>query len=137
MTSSSIPASLRLLVIRRAGKRCEYCRLHQEDTAFTLEINHVVAVKHGGQSTADNLSLCCLPCNRHKGSDLATIDPISREIGLLFNPRNQKWTDQFRLDGARIVGITSTGRATVALLQMNTLIQLVARQGAVLQGRYP
>jgi hypothetical protein len=137
MTSSSISASLRLLVIRRAGNRCEYCRLHQEDTAFTLEIDHVVAVKHGGQSTADNLALCCLPCNRHKGSDLTTIDPISLEIALLFNPRNQEWTDHFRLVGARIVGITSVGRATVALLQMNTLIQLVARQGAILQGRYP
>lgn len=137
MTSPSIPASLRLLVIKRADDRCEYCRLHQEDTAFTLEIDHIVAVKHRGQTTADNLALCCLPCNRHKGSDLATVDPITLEVVALFNPRNQKWTDHFRLDGARIVGTTPVGRATVALLQMNALDRLLARQDAIFQGRYP
>ncbi|WP_408103981.1 HNH endonuclease [Tolypothrix campylonemoides] len=32
-----------------------------------------MAVKHGGETTAENLALSCLSCNRYKGSDFATI----------------------------------------------------------------
>ena len=39
---------------------------------------------------------------------------------MLFNPRQQKWHDHFAVNGARIVGLTPTGRVTIALLQLNT-----------------
>lgn len=73
MTSSSISAELRKLVIQRASGCCEYCRIHQDFSIYTHEVDHIIAVKHGGETSADNLALSCLSCNRHKGSDFATI----------------------------------------------------------------
>ena len=29
-----VDAALRRLIVRRAGNRCEYCRLHQDDLPF-------------------------------------------------------------------------------------------------------
>lgn len=39
---STIPASLRRLVIQRAGDRCEYCRLSQagQEAAFHIDGRH-------------------------------------------------------------------------------------------------
>lgn len=68
MTSNSIPAELRKLVIKRASGRCEYCLIHQDFSIYTHEVDHIIAVKHGGETTTDNLALSCLSCNRHKGS---------------------------------------------------------------------
>lgn len=113
-----IPATLRAAVVERAGERCEYC--HKPQISFyPHEVDHVVAVKHGGETTLDNLAFACFQCNRYKGSDLASIDPQSGAITPLFNPRTQHWADHFHLDGATIVPLTSEGRATVFLLRLN------------------
>ncbi|MEH2279780.1 MAG: HNH endonuclease [Nostoc sp.] len=50
---------------------------------------------NGGETTADNLALSCLSCNRHKGSDFATIDELTQEIVPLFNPRRLFWDEHF------------------------------------------
>lgn len=137
MSSGLIPAALRQLVADRAEGKCEYCLIHQDLSIYTHEVDHIIAVKHGGATTSENLALSCLTCNRHKGSDLATFDPLSREIVPLFNPRTQVWSDNFRLDGAQIVGITQTGRATVFLLKLNEQKRLQVRQVLMDQGLYP
>ncbi|PSN20809.1 hypothetical protein C7271_00375 [filamentous cyanobacterium CCP5] len=59
----------------RAKGRCEYGLIHQNFSIYTHEVDHIIAQKHGGQTTADNLVLSCLSYNRHKGTDLATYDP--------------------------------------------------------------
>jgi hypothetical protein len=42
-------SALRALVRERAGRRCEYCRLHEDDADFlTFHVEHVVAKQHGG-----------------------------------------------------------------------------------------
>jgi hypothetical protein len=42
-------ARLRAQVRDRAGGRCEYCRIHEdEDPFFTFPIDHVIAQQHGG-----------------------------------------------------------------------------------------
>jgi len=42
-------AALRALVRERAGRRCEYCRLHEDDADFfSFHVDHVVAKQHGG-----------------------------------------------------------------------------------------
>ena len=137
MTSTSISPSLRQLVIERALGRCEYCLMHQDFSIYSHEVDHIIALKHGGQSIAENLALACLPCNRHKGSDLATFDPISGEIVSLFHPRRQVWAENFILNNARIEGITPQGRATVRLLMLNAPTRLLERQVLITQGRYP
>ncbi|MEW5987847.1 MAG: HNH endonuclease signature motif containing protein [Chloroflexota bacterium] len=118
MKTASIPARLRRRVIQRAAGLCEYCHKPQV-TFFQHEIDHVIARKHGGRTTLDNLALTCFECNRYKGSDIASIDPETATITPLFNPRQQGWHEHFRLVGARIVALTPEGRATVLLLHFN------------------
>jgi hypothetical protein len=128
---------LRRLVIERARGGCEYCLLHQDDTPFTHQLDHLIAVKHGGQTIAENLALACLRCNRNKGSDLSAIDPADGAIVTLFNPRTQAWAAHFALDGVRVVGLTPSGRATVRLLRMNDRARLMQRRRLAAVGRYP
>ena len=134
---SYIAEALRQQVIDRAQGRCEYCLIHQQDSLYMHEIDHVIPEKHRGVTSLENLCLACLDCNRHKGSDFASFDPETGEVALLFNPREQNWTDHFRLDGAEIVPISAAGRVTVFVLQLNDPMRLRARQGLLAAGRYP
>ncbi len=109
MTAPPISSSLRQLVIDRSHGKCEYCLIHQDVSIYTHEVDHIIARKHGGQTIAENLALSCLSCNRHKGSDLATFDPLSNEIVPLFHPRRQTWSDHFSLNKTHILGVTPTG----------------------------
>lgn len=132
-----IPEPLRELVIVRAKYRCEYCLLHQDDeTIYPHEIDHVIAEKHAGPTTAGNLAFACFYCNRFKGTDIASIDPLTSTIVPLFNPRIQQWRDHFVLDGPLIVPLTDVGRTTVRLLQMNRP-RIVQRRSYLIQlGHY-
>jgi hypothetical protein len=114
-----ISATLREEVIRRANSCCEYCLLSQENHFLPFEIDHIIAEKHDGTTTLDNLCLSCFDCNRFKGSDIASLDPQTRRVSSLFNPREQIWIDHFQLKEGLIEGITPEGRVTVFLLRLN------------------
>lgn len=137
MSRIHIPDSLRRLVVERAQGRCEYCLLHQDDVPFSHHVDHLIPLKHGGQTESNNLALACLECNRHKGSDLTAIDPADGTIALLFNPRSQAWEEHFAIEGARIIGKTPVGRATVVLLRLNGRTRVIQRQALMDVGRYP
>ncbi len=132
-----IPEALRRTVIDRAKSCCEYCLMPQASKLFTFEVDHIIAEKHRGKTQADNLCLSCLDCNRCKGSDFATFDPDSGDIALLFNPRQDRWTDHFRLNGAEIEPLTPQGRVTVFLLHLNDEARLNERAALIAAGRYP
>jgi hypothetical protein len=132
-----ISASIRQFVNDRAGGKCEYCLMHQDFSIYSHEVDHAIAIKHGGSSNADNLVLSCLPCNRYKGSDLTSIDPITQEITHLFNPRSHKWTDHFKIEKDYIVGLTDIARTTIFLLKLNDPKRLIIRQALILQKLYP
>ena len=85
----------------------------------------------------ENLAWSCFFCNRFKGSDLASIDPISGRVVTLFHPRTQCWQRHFRLNSALIEGITASGRATAALLHLNDEERIAYRLGLIEIGRYP
>ena len=89
---SDIDPALRDVVQLRTDGLCEYCRISERLTLAEHEIDHVIAIKHGGQTVAENLALCCAVCNRFKGSDIASIDP---ETGQL-TPLNLLQTAQHR-----------------------------------------
>ena len=93
-----VPAALRRLVRERAGGCCEYCRLPDDVSWLPHEPDHVIATKHGGETTADNLAWACFLCNRYKGSDIASVDPQSRRITRLFNPRQDERRLYLRYD---------------------------------------
>jgi len=120
MTERTVSAALRRQVIARADHRCEYCRLPAAVAFFPHEVDHVVAVKHGGLTTEDNLAYACWRCNRHKGTDLGSFDPLTQQFSFLFNPRLQLWTAHFDRHSVAIHGSTPEGRTTVALLHLNS-----------------
>ena len=53
---SDIEAALRDFVRLRANGFCEYCRISERFTLAEHQIDHVIAVKHGGQTVGDNLA---------------------------------------------------------------------------------
>jgi hypothetical protein len=126
--ASDISEQVRANVARRAGHRCEYCLIHEDDAGFPHQIDHVVSRKHGGASTFDNLAYACIVCNRYKGSDVASINPKTGEAVPLFHPRHDRWTDHFRLDADFIEPLTGTGSATVRLLRLNAPARLAERR---------
>ena len=54
--SRYISESLRIEVERRADSICEYCRIAIEDTYFGGEIDHIISLKHRGQTESENLA---------------------------------------------------------------------------------
>ena len=114
-----VPAALRRLVHERAFGACEYCLAPEATALFEHEVDHIVAEKHGGTTTEDNLALACSTCNLHKGSDIGSLDPLTGELVPLFHPRRERWQEVFHLVGAEIVARTAAARATVRLLQLN------------------
>ncbi len=134
MRSDYIPAGLRRLVRERAGECCEYCLTPEAFVLLAHEVDHVVAQKHGGDTAANNLALSCIQCNRHKGSDLASIDPETGETVLLYHPRRDEWSLHFRLAGGLILPLTAVGRATAQLLQFNQHDRVLERASMVAAG---
>ncbi|MGD0384286.1 MAG: HNH endonuclease signature motif containing protein [Thermoguttaceae bacterium] len=82
-----ISDELRSHVASRADHLCEYCLIHEEDTFFGCEVDHIVSLKHGGPTEADNLAYSCLICNRRKGTDLGSILEPNGVLIRFFNPR--------------------------------------------------
>jgi 5-methylcytosine-specific restriction endonuclease McrA len=119
------------LVRRRGAGRCEYC--HYPLPPFQFE--HIVARQHGGITVEENLALACIRCNSYKGPNLSGIDPETHAIVPLFNPRTQIWRTHFRWERARLVGITPSGRATIAVLSINNWPRIEARQRLIAAGR--
>ena len=128
MSLTHVPTALRRQVIERAESRCEYCLLPSDVAFFPHEVDHVVAGKHGGKTDLNNLAYACWRCNRHKGSDLGSIDPQTQSFSLLFNPRTQAWAEHFAFQGKQIVGLTPEGRTTVKLLRLNSEERLAERR---------
>jgi 5-methylcytosine-specific restriction endonuclease McrA len=114
--------------MRRAEFRCKYCHLHQNNSFASHEIDHIYAEKHGGATTEVNLCVACSGCNRHKGSDICSIDPLTGEIVPLYHPRQDKWEDHFRFgEDGFIEALTPTGRVTARIVNFNELARLERR----------
>lgn len=137
MSTTYIPENLRRLVIERARSCCEYCLIHQADSLYSHEVDHIRPEKHRGETVANNLCLARLDCNRAKGTDFGSFDPDTEQVTLLFNPRTQVWKDHFRLEGARIIPLSPEGRVTVFVLDLNEETRIRARRALIEASRYP
>jgi hypothetical protein len=135
--ASEISDELRQFVVTRAKHRCEYCLLHEDDAYSPHHVDHVIARKHGGLSSVENLAYACLRCNVWKGTDIGSIDLETGEFVSLFNPREQDWTQHFELRGFVIDPLTAHGRVTTRLLRFNIDKRVVERRALMLVGRYP
>ncbi len=137
MSSAYVSPALRQAVIERAADRCEYCLHPQAFSLLAFEIEHIIAEKHGGATTIENLALACPYCNRYKGADLGSLDPDTGQLTPFYNPRTQKWNEHFQLKGAVIVPLTPEGRVTVMILQLNHPDRIQERQRLIRIARYP
>lgn len=135
--SDSINAALRLTVRERVHGSCEYCGVPDDAVLYPHEPDHIIARKHGGATTSENLAYACFECNRAKGSDIASIDTSTGLLTPLFNPRQQIWQDHFRLNGPLIEPLTPTGRVTVALLHLNHQRRVALRDSLIREGHFP
>jgi HNH endonuclease len=119
----------------RAGHRCEYCMLPQSVRRLRFQIDHVISRQHGGGDPLDNLALSCGRCNRHKGPNVAGFDSETGALSRLYHPRQDRWAEHFRWEGARILGLTVIGRVTVAVLAMNHADDVAVRLELLASGR--
>ncbi len=134
----TLPAAVRRQVIARAAGYCEYCRAPLA-VVVEWEVDHIVPVAVGGDSSADNLCAACAGCNRYKAAFQDGADPDTGQTVPLFDPRRQRWDEHFAwdADGVSLAGRTPTGRATVARLRMNRARMLAARRLWVATGLFP
>ena len=134
---SYVGEELRRLVAARAEHICEYCLIHEDDTFLGCEVDHIISVKHGGPTVADNLAYACAFCNRQKGSDIGSILWRTGEFIRFFNPRTDRWSQHFRLEGVVIQPQTGIGEVTTPILDLNHSDRLLERQTLLAVGRYP
>jgi hypothetical protein len=129
---------MRRQIVARASALCEYCKAPQH-ILMNMDIDHIIPVSKNGPTELDNLCLSCINCNSHKHDHMTGIDPITGEDTALFNPRNQFWLEHFKwVEASReIIGITSTGRATVQRLSMNDQEVVDARHYWMMAGWHP
>lgn len=132
----SIAPALERLVWQRANNACEYCRIPQEFEAAPLQIDHIIAQKHGGLTESANLALACISCNLFKGPNIAGIDPDTQSLCRLFHPRSDSWDDHFRWNGAVLMGLTPVGRTTIAVLSINDPSRVAIRSALRAEGRF-
>lgn len=111
----------------------------EEASGIECQIDHIVPRSRGGQTASDNLCLACVACNGRKYARTVATDPDTGDEVPLFDPRRQNWREHFRWgsDGTRVVGLTATGRATIAALQMNDALIVAARSLWVGMGAHP
>jgi len=133
----SVPAALALRVRRRAGERCEYCRMSQTLQGASFHIEHILPRSLGGRSILGNLAFACPGCNLHKADRISAVDPLTHATVPLFHPRKEVWNAHFEWSGSRITGRTAIGRATIAMLQLNHSRRLLIRRAEHRFGLFP
>ncbi|MFB2839082.1 HNH endonuclease [Floridanema evergladense] len=108
-------------VRQRANYLCEYCHASEQWQYVRFTVDHVIPLIKGGLNSIENLALACFHCNRQKSDKIAAIDEELGAEVTLFNPRSDSWQEHFiwSADGLSIIGLTATGRATVAALAFN------------------
>ena len=78
--AAPVPPRIRQAVAERAAYRCEYCGLPQRFALHAHEPDHIVPHQHGGESHLQNLAWACLRCNRYKGPNVGSFDPLKGQL---------------------------------------------------------
>jgi hypothetical protein len=102
-----------------------------------FEVEHIIALKHHGLSEESNLALACFACNRHKGPNLAGLDPQTGQLTRIFHPRTDDWQSHFRWSGPHVLGLTDIGRTTIDVLEINAPLRVAHREALIEEGVFP
>ena len=100
--SRAVSAKLRREVAERAYHVCEYCLVHEDNSFWGFEVDHIISRKHGGPTLLDNTAWACVFCNNGKGTDLGTLIGQPLKLVRLFHPRQDRWAACFQLVGVRL-----------------------------------
>jgi hypothetical protein len=119
--SEYISKVLRARIAIQARHRCGYCLTTESIVGMAMEIDHIAPKSLGGLTEEDNLWLACSQCNKRKTNRINAIDPKTKQLVPLFNPRLMGWFEHFAWtqNGKQIVGQTPIGRATIVALNLN------------------
>lgn len=135
--NDEISSETRRFVSARANHVCEYCLIAEEDAYFRFQVEHIISRKHGGSSEINNLALAGVFCNRHKGSDIASVVRGQDHLVRFYQPRNDRWRNHFQLNGVIIEPLSDIAEATIRILQVNHDDQILERRTLHRRGRYP
>lgn len=78
MARKQLSKKLRFEIFKRDEFTCAYCGA--TPPSVTLEVDHIIPVSSGGESTEDNLITSCFDCNRGKGKN--GLDAKSRPLAV-------------------------------------------------------
>ncbi|HFE67476.1 MAG TPA: HNH endonuclease [Chloroflexi bacterium] len=139
MPHRKIPDTIRQQVRQRANFLCEYCHTAERWQYVPFTVDHVIPLSQGGEDNFSNLALACFHCNRYKSNQVTAVDPQTNQETPLFNPRKHTWRDHFiwSADRLHIIGLTPTGRATIARLRLNRARIIPIRAADVKVKRHP
>lgn len=117
----SIGTKIRFEVFKRDSFTCQYCGKSAPDVI--LEVDHINAVKNGGDNNIMNLITSCIDCNRGKGarelSDKAVIKLEKEKLNELNERRRQmeemlKWREELiNLDDEKVSKIENIIKLTM------------------------
>jgi hypothetical protein len=127
--------AMRRLIRTRAGGRCEYCGIHDDDEPYAFHVEHVVPKKHGEDDHSSSLAWSCQSCNLGKSSNLS--GRLKGEVAALFHPRRERWERHFHWDGPRLVGKTKCGQVTIRVLNINGDDRIALRQALIVLREFP
>jgi hypothetical protein len=128
--------TIKRLVYERANGCCEYCQTCDANIGQSMHVEHI---DPQGGDDLENLCLSCANCNLSKAKATVAIDPETKAIVILFNPRTQIWIEHFEWidDGLRLRGLTPTARATIIRLKINQERVIIARKRWISGGFHP
>jgi hypothetical protein len=134
-----IPADLQQKIRARFSNRCAYCQTPEDLSVAIFEFEHIIPRSTGGSTSFENLCLSCPTCNRYKADHSAALDPITQQDVALFHPHLRNWADHFAWsqDATELIGLTSTGRATIEALRMNRTQMIRVRRMWHAMGEHP
>jgi len=137
--SERISARLRREIVRPARQRCEYCLCPLAFATEPFAVEHILPTVRGGITAQENLALSCSGCNGHKYDKIEALDPESQSLVSLYNPRQHRWRDHFTWDEeyTHLIGLSPTGRATIAALHLNRAGVVNLRWALFLLGLHP
>lgn len=139
MSLTAISPQFRHEIAEKSKNRCAYCLSQQDISGIKFTIDHIIPESLGGETATDNLCLACWDCNLTKQNRISAVDPETDEHVPLFHPNQQEWSEHFHWEanGLIVMGLTSTGRATIASLRLNRPILLRARERWIKVGWHP
>lgn len=121
MPRPRLRAHQKAAVKRKAQECCEYCGTQEAYSPDTFSIEHILPRAKGGTNDFTNLANACQGCNNRKYTHTETVDPLTGVLVPLYHPRQDKWAEHFTWneDYTRMIGLSPTGRATIAALELN------------------